>query len=83
MSYGDSSPTEPFHMDASKVMLPHCESGVQSLCTKQNPVCKYVSRQREYNEFSIIHNKLIMLYFPITHVYLNLGYWPIIIVQDV
>ena len=35
----------------------------------------------KYNEFSIGHNKLIMLYLSINHVNLNLGYFPKIMVQ--
>ena len=44
--------------------------------------CVNVSvNKRKYNEFSSIYNKQITLYFPINHVHLNLGYFPIIIFQ--
>ena len=50
---------------------PHRGGGVQSVTppyTNQNPVCKYVSRWRN-NEFSIVHNKPITLYFSRNHIH--------------
>ena len=37
----------------------------------------------KYNEFCIVKGKLITLYFSINHVLVNLGYFPLIIVQNV
>ena len=47
------------------VMLSHCEGGMQSktlLCTNQKQCINALVDKIKYNEFSVIHNKLIMLY---------------------
>ena len=71
-------------MEASKVIPPHCDDGVQSKKQYAPIIIQCVNAlvdKGKHIEFSIIHDKVITLIFPINHVHLNLEYFPILIVQ--
>ena len=78
-------------MDASKHLMSCCYPTDFDSVEKSKPdnaqfriICiNALIYKGKYNKFSILHNKLISLYFSIHHVHLNEGYFPIIIVQNV